>query len=208
MQFIPIVETDKNDPTKAASFSVNAKKYGLFLTKLFDLWINDFRNGEPTTSIRHFESVFYSYVGLEPPECTLQKECAPYLVVEHNGNAYSCDFFVENRHRLGNIRQTRLIDMLNSKKQDDFGKVKSQLPRKCRFCPWVTKCFGGCIKDRIKDPNDQRQPRFCQSYQMFFEHADSKMKLIASQWRRKQAEHTEFEKTGGVYNAYKDFVKD
>lgn len=207
MQFIPIVETDKDDPSKAAPFSVTDEKYGHFLITLFDLWINDFKNGEPTTSVRHFESVFHSYVGLESPECTMMKECGPYVVIEHNGNVYSCDFFVEPRHRLGNIRQSKITDMLNSKKQDDFGKVKALLPRKCKFCPWYTKCFGGCTKDRIKDPNDQRQPRFCLAYQMFFEHADAKMRQLAEQWQQKQSDYAEVERTGGVYNAFNDFVK-
>lgn len=207
MQFIPIVETDKDDPTKAAPFSVTDEKYGQFLITLFDLWINDFKNGEPTTSVRHFESVFHSYVGIESPECTMMKECGPYVVIEHNGNVYSCDFFVESRHRLGNIRQSKITEMLNSKKQDEFGKVKALLPRKCKFCPWYTKCFGGCTKDRIKDPNDQRQPRFCLAYQMFFEHADAKMKQLAERWKQKQNDYAEHDRTGGVYNAVKDFMK-
>lgn len=207
MQFIPIVETDKDDPSKAAPFSVTDEKYGQFLITLFDLWISDFKNGEPTTSVRHFESVFHSYVGLESPECTMMKECGPYVVIEHNWNVYSCDFFVEPRHRLGNIRQSKITDMLNSKKQDEFGKVKALLPRKCKFCPWYTKCFGGCTKDRIKDPNDQRQPRFCLAYQMFFEHADVKMRQLAELWQQKQSDYAEVERTGGVYNAFNDFVK-
>ena len=207
MQFIPIVETDKDDPSKAAPFSVSDEQYGRFLISLFDLWINDFKDGEPTTSIRHFESAFHGYVGLEAPECALMKECGPYVVVEHNGNIYSCDFFVEPRHRLGNLRQGKISDMLNSKKQDDFGKVKTLLPRKCKFCPWYSKCFGGCTKDRIKDPNDQQQPRFCRSYQMFFEHADARMKVLAEQWVKKQSDYEERERTGGYYQAFNNFVK-
>ncbi|MBC8004239.1 MAG: anaerobic sulfatase maturase [Verrucomicrobia bacterium] len=205
MQFIPIVETDKDDPSKAAPYSVTDEQYGRFLITLFDLWINDFKDGEPTTSIRHFESVFYTYAGFDAPECTLSKECAPYVVVEHNGNVYTCDFFVEPRHRLGNIRHSKITDMLNSKKQDEFGKVKNALPRKCKLCPWYTKCFGGCIKDRIKDPNDHRQPRFCHSYQLFFEHADAQLKALAERWKQKQADYAEFTRNGGVYDATKHF---
>jgi len=207
MQFIPIVEIDKDDPTKVAPFSVTNEQYGKFLITLFDLWINDFKNGEPTTSVRHFESVFHSYVGLESPECTMMKECGPYVVIEHNGNVYSCDFFVEPRHRLGNIRQSKIIDMLISKKQDEFGKVKTLLPRKCKFCPWYSKCFGGCTKDRIKDPKDQRQPRFCRAYQLFFEHADARLKVLAEQWVKKQSDYEERERTGGTYSAFNNFVK-
>ena len=125
MQLIPIVETDKNDPTKAAPFSVSAVDYGNFLIRIFDLWLADFVNGVPTTSIRHFESVFHSYVGMEAPECTMMKECGPYVVVEHNGNVYSCDFFVEPKWKLGNIMHERIINMLNSKTQQTFGGCQS-----------------------------------------------------------------------------------
>ena len=38
MQFIPCVETDRQDPARVASFSVSAEGYGRFLCKLFDLW--------------------------------------------------------------------------------------------------------------------------------------------------------------------------
>jgi len=207
MQFIPVVETDPNDPSKAAPFSLTAEKYGQFLITLFDLWIADFKDGQPTTSIRHFESVFHSYVGMEAPECALMKECGAYVVIEHNGNVYSCDFFVENKHRLGNIRHDKIINMLNSRKQDDFGKAKATLPRKCRMCPWYPKCYGGCTKDRVKDPGDNHQPRFCAGYQLFFEHADAELKIIASRWTQQQNDLQEHTQTRGVYNAFDDLVK-
>jgi uncharacterized protein len=207
MQFIPVVETDKNNPKKAASFSLTDEKYGEFLITLFDLWINDFVNGEPTTSVRHFESVFYSYVGLESPECSFQKECGSYVVVEHNGNVYSCDFFVDPGHRLGNIMQSRIVNMLNSKKQNDFGKAKTLLPRKCKLCPWYSKCYGGCTKDRIKDPSDQRMPRFCEGYRMFFDHADERLKQMAAGWKQKQANLRD-QQSGENYNAFHHFIKE
>ncbi len=204
MQFIPVVETDTADPSRAASFSVTAKAYGEFLCRIFDLWIADFRNGEPTTSVRHFESAFYSYVGLEAPECTLMKECGPYLVIEHNGNVYSCDFFVEPKWKLGNVMTGRLTQMLNSKQQETFGAAKAVLPGECRRCPWLTKCYGGCTKDRIKDPEDQRKPRFCVAYQMFFSHADNTLQQMASRWKQQQRDMKEQQETGGTYRAFRD----
>ncbi len=206
MQFIPVVETDPADLSKAASYSVSARAYGNFLCRIFDLWLADFRDGQPVTSIRHFESVFYSYVGLHPPECTMMKECGPYVVVEHNGNVYSCDFFVEPRWKLGNIMTARLIQMLNSKQQQLFGTAKATLPGECRRCPWLTKCYGGCTKDRIKDPGDHRKPRFCLSYKMFFAHADAALSSLAAQWKQQQRDLKEYRETGGTYNAMKDFL--
>ncbi len=207
MQFIPIVETDKDDPGKAALFSVSAEDYGKFLVRMFQLWLNDFKEGKPTTSIRHFESVFHSYVGFNSPECTMMKECGPYVVIEHNGNVYSCDFFVEPRWKLGNIMHDRIINMLNSKKQQAFGAAKTLLPRECRICPWLRHCFGGCTKDRIKDPQDQRRPRFCRSYKMFFELADPVLRDWAGQWTTRQAEWEQSRLSGRTYNAFDDFLK-
>ena len=207
MQFIPVVETDKDNPSKAASFSVSAEAYGHFLTKVFDLWIEDFRNGEPTTSIRHFESLFYTYVGLASPECTLMKTCGPYVVVEHNGDVYSCDFFVEPKWKLGNIKTGKLIDMLNSRKQAAFALAKAQLSVECRKCSWLQHCYGGCTKDRIKDPEDRRRPRFCKSYKMLFAHADRQFRELAAEWKQKQAQYQEIQKKSRIYNATDDFLK-
>jgi len=206
MQFIPIVETDKDDPTKAAPFSVTAVDYGNFLIRLFDLWIADFKGGVPTTSIRHFESVFYSYVGLQAPECTMMKECGPYVVIEHNGNVYGCDFFVEPQWKLGNIMHDKIINLLNSKTLNNFGCGKAMLPRECRQCTWLHSCYGGCIKDRIKDPEDNKKQRFCTSYKMFFLHADPTLKLMAQQWKEQQAAQKNTLQKGSVYNAFDDFM--
>ena len=206
MQFIPVVETDKNDKSKATPYSVNATDYGNFLIKMFDLWIDDFRNGAPTTYIREFESLFYTYVGLIPPECNLMKTCGSYVVVEHNGDVYSCDFFVEPKWKLGNIKTGKIINMLNSKKQQAFGALKANFPLSCRRCPWLRHCYGGCIKDRVKNPRDKRHPHFCKSYQMFFSHADETFIALANQWKKNQATYAQTQSKEKNYNAYNDFV--
>lgn len=206
MQFIPVVETDKENNRKAAEFSLSPEQYGEFLVELFDLWRADFVNGQPTTHIRHFDSVFYPYVGFEAPECTLRAECGVYPTIEHNGDVYSCDFFVEPKWKLGNIMQgDRLIDMLNSKKQTQFGLMKSKLPRKCMVCRWKKFCYGGCTKDRIKDPRDNGMPRFCKSYITFFEHADPFLKELAEKWKADQADVQQKQYDSSAYNAFDDF---
>ncbi|MGL4853836.1 MAG: anaerobic sulfatase maturase [Lentisphaeria bacterium] len=186
MQFIPVVERDKKDGSKAADFSVTAEQYGHFLCEMFDLWQRDFNaSGLPTTSVRHFDSIFYRYVGYDAPECTMQKQCGPYVVVEHNGNIYGCDFFVDEAGYLGNIMKGQtLIGALNSKRQNQFGKLKSMYPKGCKDCQWLSYCYGGCLKDRIKDPKDQGENHFCLAYKMFFNHADERLREMAYNWKR------------------------
>jgi len=186
MQFIPCVETDSSDPTRAASFSVSPEKYGNFLITLFDLWLSDVHGGVATTSVRYFDSVFHTYVGLSVPDCTLAELCGNYLVIEHNGDVYSCDFFVEPRWRLGNVLEGQLIDMLNSPRQREFGAIKAARPVKCSGCRWLRLCYGGCTKDRVRDPADRGTMHFCQSHTMFFEHADRPLRDLASTWLRRQ----------------------
>lgn len=185
MQFIPCVEPDA-DRRRAAAYSVDAASYGHFLCALFDLWSADFVDGLPTTSIRWFDSLFYTYVGYEAPECTLLRECGAYVVVEHNGDVYACDFFVEPKWQLGNLMQDSLESLLNSVRQSEFGRVKADLPGECRRCPWLAHCHGGCPKDRMADPADGGSNHFCRSYIQFFEHADAGLKKLAEAWRQRQ----------------------
>ena len=183
MQFIPCLEEDADHHEKAAPFSVSTEQYGQFFCKLFDLWMSDFKNGLPTTFIRFFDAIFYQYVGMRPPECTLLEECGEYVVVEHNGDVYSCDFFVEPRWKLGNIRLSSLVTMLNSPKQQEFGKLKSILPDRCQSCRWLVLCRGGCVKDRIRIPTDKQVNYFCRAFKMFFEHADGRLQKLAEDWK-------------------------
>jgi len=184
MQFIPCVETDPEDPGRAAPFSVSAEAFGEFLCAIFDLWLSDFENGEPTTFIRWFDSLFFRYVDREPPECDLLDECGTYLVVEHNGDVYACDFFVEERWKLGNVMSGKLIHMLNSAKQTEFGRLKAALPDPCRTCEWLWACRGGCTKDRLRDPRDRGLSHLCAGYKIFFAHADPRLRALAENWKK------------------------
>ena len=191
MQFIPCVEGDPNDPAQAASWSVTAEQYGQFLCDIFDLWKLDFVDGKPTTSVRWIDSVFHTYVNMPPPECTLLEECGCYVVVEHNGDIYSCDFFVEPEWKLGNLTEGRIIEMLNSDRQTEFGLWKKELPPECPECQWLTHCYGGCTKDRLRDPGDTGSNHFCRSYIMFFEHADAELRRLADEWLEGQQREQE-----------------
>jgi len=186
MQFIPCVELDPRTPGRAAPFSVSAEAFGRFLCEVFDLWRADFVDGRPGTSVRWFDSLFYTYVGRPAPECTLLQECGIYVVVEHNGDVYACDFFVDPEWRLGNIKDSRIVDMLNSKRQGEFGAIKRNRPPECAECPWLRHCWGGCPKDRAGDPRDRGSNHFCLSYKMFFEHADAEFRRMAQEWKNRQ----------------------
>jgi uncharacterized protein len=170
MQFIPCLEPDPENSGKPASFSVPADRYGDFLLRLCELWKADFQNGRPSTYIRNFEALLFAFAGLTPPDCTLHKECGDYVVVEHNGDVYSCDFYVQPEAKLGNVKEKRLVDMLNSATQRKFGQRKSILLDECKKCKWLLYCRGGCSKERGYQPEPEKS-YFCQSYKRFLQQA-------------------------------------
>lgn len=200
MQFIPIVETDIDNPERAAKFSVSGEKYGKFLCKIFDLWMDDYAKGTNTTSVRHIESVFFRYVGMEAPECPLKRECGVYLVVEHTGDIYPCDFFVRPELKLGNLHQDQLIDMLNSEEMKLFGMQKTKLPDDCIACKWKPFCYGGCTKDRVRDQRDAGNNHFCIAYKMFLQHADPFMRAMAADYHRQQSQQNKTFDASGFFS--------
>ncbi len=185
-QFIPCVETNPENPREAAPFSVTGKDYGEFLCRIFDLWEADFVDGYATTSVRLFDTFSHIYLGMTPPECTVRRTCGDYLVIEHDGSIYSCDFFVEDAWHLGNILEDDPVELLNSKRQNLFGEMKARLPAKCLKCPWLHFCRGGCIKDRIRDPRDKRFNHFCESYRIFFAYADQRFRKLMDGFQARQ----------------------
>jgi radical SAM protein with 4Fe4S-binding SPASM domain len=92
----------------------------------------------------------------------------------------------EPQWKLGNIMDARLSEMLNSRKQRDFGKKKATLPAPCRECAWLEYCRGGCTKDRIHKLGDKGRNHFCDAYKTFFAHADNPLRELVSVWRKRQ----------------------
>jgi uncharacterized protein len=185
LQFIPCIEPDGKGGI--APFSVSPKQYGKLLCDVFDCWLGDFKNGYPTTSIRMYDALFHTYVSISAPMCTMAAECGSYVCVEHNGNVYSCDFYVDDDWLLGNVLDSTLDEMLNSELQMKFGQQKSKLHPKCQKCQWITKCYGNCPKERtIGGRNVDELNYFCESYMALFEHSDATFKRLATKWQEDQ----------------------
>lgn len=186
MQFSPVVEYDSENPGQAAPYSVDARRYGRFLRKIFSVWLKDFDFDrlKQKTSVRFFDSLLQCYLGMEPDHCALHSHCNDYLVVEHNGDLFSCDFFVEKEAHLGNLHHQRLQEVFNSPKHLVFGQSKASYDETCRQCQWLKLCYGGCIKDRIRDPRDKGHNRFCESYQYFFSRVHPHFERLAGLYRR------------------------
>lgn len=186
MQFSPVVELDPDNPEITAPFTVSADAYGRFLTKVFKQWVKDFDYShlKQKTSIRFFDSLLKRYLGMQPDHCVLHKNCNQYLVVEHNGDLYSCDFLVSKDTHLGNLHQTPLQQAFNSEKHTAFGAMKADYGDECKKCQWLDKCYGGCTKDRLHDPRDNGHNHFCSSYKYFFERADKDFQRFSDLYKK------------------------
>jgi len=171
LQFVPCLEWDPESDSPT-DFSVGADEYGEFLCRVFDLWHRDY----PEVYIRLFNSVLATRMGLGRGICTLAPACGEYVVIEHNGDVYPCDFLVEPGTILGNIMETPLRSIVEGTKLLNFSRAKSNLGEACRNCPWVDLCFGGCQYHR----RNSERSYFCSSYRKFFDYSDEGYNSIES----------------------------
>lgn len=182
VQFIPVVERTPNG-AGVSPRSVEAAAYGQFLITIFDAWI---RHDVGQVFVRTFDAALAAWLGYRPGICIFEETCGRALILEHTGDLYSCDHFVDSTHSLGNVQEAPLHVLANHSRQQRFGADKRDaLPRCCRDCPVRFVCNGGCPKDRIvPTPEGQHGLNYlCSGYRAFFQHVDGPMRMMASEWR-------------------------
>jgi uncharacterized protein len=160
--------------------SVRPERYGSFLIGIFDEWV---RRDVGTVYVQMFDSTLANYAKEPGNVCHHQETCGLALALEHNGDVYSCDHFVEPRHRLGNIREQHLVQLVSSPRQRKFGQDKKDtLPRYCRECDVRFACHGGCPKDRfaVTPQGDPGLNYLCPSFKAYFHHVDAPMRKMAA----------------------------
>jgi len=170
LSFIPLVEQQPAAEGEVSPRTVPAEAFGTFLCTIFDEWV---RQNIGRIIVQIFEEAARPAHGQDHSLCIFRSTCGDVPVIEHNGDFYSCDHFVTPEHRLGNIRQTPLIELLESPAQRAFGQAKKEtLPRYCRECEVRVMCNGGCLKDRIiRTPDGEAGLNYlCVGYKRFFTH--------------------------------------
>jgi uncharacterized protein len=114
--------------------------------------------------------------------CIFSPTCGNALALEHNGDLYSCDHYVEPDYLLGNIKQTHMLELVASDKQRKFGQDKfDTLPNYCRECEVLFACYGECPRNRfISTPDGEAGLNYlCAGYKHFFKHIDAPMRTMA-----------------------------
>jgi len=191
MQFIPIVERDnetgyqEGDDVKERS--VTAEQYGQFLIGIFEEWV---RRDVGKVYVQIFDVALAAYSGNRPGLCIFEETCGSALAMEHNGDLFSCDHYVEPNYLLGNIQEIPLIEMVGSPGQRKFGTDKRDtLPQYCLDCEVKFVCNGGCPKNRfIETPDGQPGLNYlCAGYRAFFNHVRPHMNFMTNELHNRRA---------------------
>jgi len=178
-QYIPCVEFD--DEGRLEPFSINGEQWGNFLIELFNQW---YPGDIHKVSIRFFDSVLNYLVQGRSTICHMENNCNQYFVVEHNGDIYSCDFFVREDLKLGNINRSSWDELLESGIYRDFGSAKKECSFICRSCKYLDLCHGDCLKHRAFSPdNEKKLSTLCSGWKMFYQRSLPVFKNIASNIR-------------------------
>jgi uncharacterized protein len=200
LQFIPIVERAtpqtlqvanagwgqrakdrplyRQDGAMVTERSVRAAGYGRFLIDVFEDWV---RRDIGEVYVQMFDVALANWYGQPPGLCVHSETCGLALALEHTGDVYSCDHYVEPGYLLGNISTDRLIDLVALPRQREFGLAKrDSLPAFCRRCDVRFACHGGCPKDRFAVSGDGEPGLhyLCPSYKAFFGHIRPAMALM------------------------------
>jgi uncharacterized protein len=167
--------------------SVTAEQYGRFLIEVFEEWV---RRDVGNVYVQMFDVALGNWVGAPPSLCVHSETCGLALALEHTGDLYSCDHFVEPGYKLGNITTTSMLELVGSEQQQIFGRDKlDTLPRYCLECDVRFACHGGCPKDRfVSTPEGEPGLNYlCAGYKRFFHHVDRPMRFMADRLRENGA---------------------
>jgi uncharacterized protein len=160
--------------------SVGPDQYGRFLIDVFEEWV---RRDVGSVYVQMFDTALANFHGTSGGLCVHAETCGSQLALEHNGDVYSCDHYVEPGYLLGNIGDRHLLDLSVLPQQDQFGQAKRDtLTRYCQECDVRTACNGGCPKDRFATSpyGEPGQHFLCPGYQAFFRHVREPMLAMSA----------------------------
>ncbi|MFN2252448.1 MAG: anaerobic sulfatase maturase [Anaerolineae bacterium] len=158
--------------------SVGGEQYGRFLVDIYEDWV---RRDVGRVFVQLFDVTLHAYFG-QRTLCIHAPTCGYGPALEHNGDVYTCDHYVEPDYKLGNINETHMLDLLASQQMRSFGDSKRDLlTQQCLDCEVLSLCNGGCPKDRFVLSRDGEPGHnyLCRGLFYFFDHVRPTMNLMA-----------------------------
>jgi uncharacterized protein len=160
---------------------VMPEQLGRFLIRIFDEWV---RHDVGQVYVQTFEAAVRNWLRLPSSGmCVFEETCGLGLALEHNGDLYSCDHFVEPDYLLGNIMEIPMLQMVTSERQRQFGRDKRDtLPHYCRTCDVRFACHGECPKNRFfSTPDGERGLNYlCAGWKALFQRINEPLQMMAA----------------------------
>lgn len=173
-QYIPCIDplfTQRG----AQPYSLKPEDYQTFLIRLFDLWYRDRMEGR-FVYIRYFENLAGMLLGRAPESCTLRGQCTRQIVVEADGTAYPCDFYMLDEYKIGSFLHDTVEDMMRNQNSRRFLQEAGYISADCKDCEFGFLCRGGCRRDRQGlDLHSLEKNYFCSAFQTFLPYAAPKI---------------------------------
>lgn len=189
VSFLPLVELVRGDSGPVVSErTVNPEAFGAFLCTIFDEWL---AGDVGLIKIQIFEEALRTAFHQDHSLCLFRPTCGNIPVLEHNGDVFACDHFVEPAWNMGNIRRSELAEILASERLRAFGESKkSSLPAQCSSCEVLAMCNGECPKNRWVEVEGESEKLnyLCPGYLLFFKHCRPFIREVSQQWRREQGQ--------------------
>ncbi len=159
LQFIPCLRPFGS--TEQSELYMTSEQYADFLIKVFNLYVKDYVRHQ-YVSVRQFDNWVRSYLRQPTEQCGIMGHCTHQFVSEANGNIYPCDFYCTDKYLLGNIKDSDLMEMVNSQTARDFIRESLIVPERCKKCNVYPICrAGGCKRTQLSED-------YCNAYKRFF----------------------------------------
>ncbi len=169
LQFIPVVEPIVG--SGVSQRSVGAEQFGRFMIDVFEAWKE---NDIGRVFVSHFDNALGMSLGMPSSSCVHAPVCGDNIVLEHNGDVYSCDHFVEPEFKLGNLNHSDYPNLIETPIQQEFALRKPTGSKlHCQTCPQRSLCNGACPAQRINSQGEldiHAKHHLCEGYYAFFAH--------------------------------------
>lgn len=176
LQFIACLDP-MQDERGGQPWSLTPQAYGRFLCELFDVYYQDWKDGD-YTSIRLFDDYVHLAMGLPSGTCATSGSCGAYYVIEGDGSVYPCDFYALDEWKMGVIGQTPLAELAGCERARTFLQQGELKPDDCASCPWYQLCFGGCKRDWVRN-GTRLENYLCPAFRTFFAYAAPRLSEMA-----------------------------
>ena len=138
---------------------------------LFNLWKLDWKD----IFIREFDDLLKASAGIPASECMLGRQCVGALTLTSDLSLYYCDV-PSGEKALAGKYPCDLKKIAENKRCGNFIRRKSEFPRDCKQCEWVSLCNNSCPEMRVNGLY-----RYCKAMKNFFKKNSSALKIIAEQ---------------------------